>query len=48
MHSMKRVKQGHVSSRETVGGLANGGGSDSLILSLLRLFAFKQVSSDIV
>ena len=52
---MKKVKQGHVSSRESVGGLEKvgklwvlGAGSGSLSKSLLRLFAFKQLSNDIV
>ena len=51
------MKQGHVSNRESVGGLAKvvncwcvcvGGGGCSLNQSLLRLFAFKQLSTEIV
>ena len=53
---MKKVKQGHVSNRESVGGLVKvgklwllgWGGSGSLIQALFRLFAFNQVSNDIV
>ena len=47
----KKVKQGHVSDRESVSVLAKCGclgGSGSLIRSLLKLFSFKQVCNDLV
>jgi len=46
----KKVKQGHVSNRESVGGSLKvvGGGMFHLIQASLRLFAFWHVSTEIV
>jgi len=46
----KKVQQGHVSIRESVGGSLKvvGGGMFHLIQASLRLFAFWHVSTEIV